>query len=214
MKNWTTYFWDWNGTILNDVDGCIEITNKILQNRNIKQLTKEVYLDKFDFPIKEYYKNIGFSFKEETFEESGQDFIKDYNNHMLNFTLQQGAVKLLTELKKDNKKQFILSALNSESLKICSDAYNVTQFFSLIRGLDDSYANSKVNLGIQLLKDSGADTKKSVMIGDTTHDYETASAMGIGCILIASGHNSKKRLEACGVPVFNNLLELYEQFYP
>jgi hypothetical protein len=31
-----------------------------------------------------------------------------------------------------------------------------------------------------------------------------AEAMGVRCILIASGHNSRFRLNACGVPVFDS----------
>lgn len=208
MKNWTTYFWDWNGTILNDIEGCISITNKSLKQRSLPLLTKEIYLEKFDFPVKKYYQNVGFDFKNESFEEAGQEFIQEYRQMMLNFELQEGAIELMEKLKNLNKKQFILSALNSKSLKISAKKYGVDKYFSIISGLDDNYANSKVELGLELLKKSGADPKKSVMIGDTTHDYETAKAMGIDCILIAAGHNSKKRLEECGVTVFNNLNEM------
>jgi phosphoglycolate phosphatase len=37
------------------------------------------------------------------------------------------------------------------------------------------------------------------------HDFEVAEAMDVHCALIANGHNSRARLEACGVPVFDRL---------
>ncbi|HQB84171.1 MAG TPA: HAD hydrolase-like protein, partial [Candidatus Rifleibacterium sp.] len=46
-----------------------------------------------------------------------------------------------------------------------------------------------------------------IMVGDTLHDFDTAVAMGIPCVLIAAGHNSKKRLQASGAPVFDSIEE-------
>ena len=43
------------------------------------------------------------------------------------------------------------------------------------------------------------------MIGDTIHDLEVASALGVDCILVDIGHVSSKRLTETGVPVFNSL---------
>ena len=37
---------------------------------------------------------------------------------------------------------------------------------------------------------------------------EQAEAMGVNCALVANGHNSRPRLEACGVPVFESLHEV------
>ena len=42
----------------------------------------------------------------------------------------------------------------------------------------------------------------------TLHDFEVAEAMGIHCALVAAGHNNRDRLEACGVPVFDDLTHL------
>ena len=37
-------------------------------------------------------------------------------------------------------------------------------------------------------------TKKVLFIGDTDHDYEVATSIGVDCLLIANGHQSKERL--------------------
>lgn len=47
-----------------------------------------------------------------------------------------------------------------------------------------------------------------LFIGDSRHDYEVAEAMGVDCILLCGGHQSRARLERCGVPVVDGLLEL------
>jgi phosphoglycolate phosphatase len=43
------------------------------------------------------------------------------------------------------------------------------------------------------------------MVGDTLHDVEVAEALGISCVLIAQGHQSRERLDQAGVPVFADL---------
>ena len=43
---------------------------------------------------------------------------------------------------------------------------------------------------------------------DLAHDAEMAKAMGVACILIPCGHNSRDRLARCGVKVVEGLGEL------
>ena len=64
-----------------------------------------------------------------------------------------------------------------------------------IAGLGDHYASSKIERGKELLGDLKADPTKTLMIGDTVHDFEVAQSIGSDCVLLANGHNKKERLE-------------------
>ena len=46
------------------------------------------------------------------------------------------------------------------------------------------------------------------IIGDTIHDFEVAESLGIGCVLIADGHQSVERLQKTGGKVIGSLREL------
>ncbi|MGM0599322.1 MAG: HAD family hydrolase [Candidatus Rifleibacteriota bacterium] len=212
MKNYRYVIWDWNGTLLNDVNECIDIINTSLSKRNIKPLDKSKYLEKFQFPVKKYYQEIGFDFSKESFEEAGQEYIDAYAKKMLECQLQTQSIELLKLLKNSGVDQYILSALNHDALEKCIDNYELAEFFTKVRGLDDYYAHSKVELGRALLREENIPADKAVLIGDTVHDYETAEAMGVDCILVADGHNSGERLKACSVPVFEDLRELKANF--
>ena len=37
IKNYKHIIWDWNGTILNDVDLCVELINELLKEHNLKK---------------------------------------------------------------------------------------------------------------------------------------------------------------------------------
>jgi phosphoglycolate phosphatase len=57
-----TIIWDWNGTLLDDTDFCIRSMNRLLSVRGLPELSKERYLEVFDFPVEKYYRSIGFEF--------------------------------------------------------------------------------------------------------------------------------------------------------
>ena len=205
MKGLKTIFWDWNGTLLDDIEECIEIINNSLRKRALPQLTRSEYLEKFEFPVINYYKSIGFDFEVESFEEVGKEFIDAYASKMFECQLQQGARAALEKIRRLGIGQYILSALQHSALKRCISHYEIADCFDRVQGLDDAYAHSKVELGQMLLAEVGCEPGSALMIGDTVHDYETASAMGVRCVLIAAGHNSRERLLTCGVPVYNTL---------
>ena len=43
------------------------------------------------------------------------------------------------------------------------------------------------------------------MIGDSTHDYQVAKALGVRCILYSGGHQYAQALAATGAPVVPTL---------
>ena len=60
--------WDWNGTLLDDVSICIDIMNEILGRRGLDKLTRKKYQQIFRFPVIDYYRQLGFDFKRDSFE--------------------------------------------------------------------------------------------------------------------------------------------------
>jgi phosphoglycolate phosphatase len=213
MKKWKNVIWDWNGTLLNDVNECIQIINQSLKKRGLQILDKKKYLEKFQFPVKKYYEAIGFDFSKESFEEAGQEYIDAYSQKMFFCSLQPGVEKTLRLFEKAGVRQFVLSALNADALRECVNKYSLSSFFQQVRGLQDYYAHSKVELGKELMNQEKLDPGETALIGDTLHDYEVAGELGVDCILVACGHNSLKRLETTTATIFENLPKLTQKLY-
>ncbi|MBF0501711.1 MAG: HAD family hydrolase [Candidatus Riflebacteria bacterium] len=207
-ETWNQFLWDWNGTLINDIEVCLEIINECLAKRSLPLLTRERYLDVFEFPVINYYRAIGFDLEKEPFELVGQEFIDAYNRRMFECSLHTGTMQLLEKIRAHSMPQFILSALHQTSLKKVIGHFRLDAFFSDVRGLDNHNAHSKIELGKQLLTESVKSGARTVMIGDTLHDFDTASALGVDCVLVAGGHNSYERLKKTGVPVYHSLVEL------
>ncbi len=204
--------WDWNGTLLDDSELCVEIMNGMLDRRGMPTLTLEAYRAAFTFPVREYYERLGFDFSVEPFEQLGIEFIDNYESRRHESRLQSDALRLLEHARSLGKAQSILSAYTHDTLVELIESHDLSHFFDHTVGLDNIYAGSKIETGLRLMDSLAHDRDKVLLVGDTLHDVEVAEEMGIRCILIAHGHQSRERLEASGVPVLETLDALVAHF--
>jgi len=200
--------WDWNGTLLNDLELCISTINSVLEKRDLKKIDSKVYKEVFSFPVKDYYEAIGFDFNREDFAVPAREFIDLYNEGVAGCGLHPEAVDILGYFHSIGKRQFVLSAMKQDMLEITLKHQNIFDFFEGIYGLDDHYAVSKIERGKQMISELRIQKENAVIIGDTIHDFEVAQELGIACILISNGHQSEERLKTTGITVVSELKEL------
>ena len=200
--------WDWNGTLLNDVELCISSINSLLKSRNLSQINTKKYKEVFSFPVKEYYKTLGFDFEAEDFSVPAHQYIDLYYAGFESCSLQKNTVEVLTHFRKKGIRQFVLSAMEHEMLEETLKIKGIFHFFEGVAGLRDHYAVSKIDVGNKLILDYEINRENTLMIGDTTHDFEVAEQLGVKCILIANGHQSVERLRKTGGMVIDDLKQL------
>ena len=200
-----TIIWDWNGTLLNDLNFCVSTINRLLKKRNLTLQNRNSYKEVFSFPVKDYYKAIGFDFEQEEFAIPAKEFINLYNSGVGNCELHKSTIDILTYFKKKNIRQFVLSAMKQNMLEQTIKHNNIQNYFESVFGLDDHFAVSKIERGEQLISEFKIDKNKAIIIGDTIHDFEVAEKLGVKCILVANGHQSAKRLKSTGTKVVSEL---------
>ena len=194
LKDIKTIIWDWNGTLLNDADYCVDCMNLVLHKRNIPLINIEQYRNHFTFPVKDYYEAIGFDFNNEDFEVPAMEFINKYYEHLSKANLHSCVFDVLDYFKNLGYKQLVLSAMEHENLIISLTKKGIISYFEDIKGIDDHYAHSKLEMGKKLMNQLNIDSSTTIMIGDTTHDLEVATGLGIKCVLVSTGHQSQERL--------------------
>ena len=200
--------WDWNGTLLDDMEICISAMNVMLSKRQMPLLDKPRYQHIFGFPVLEYYKKLGFDFDHESFEDLSVEFINSYNNQLHVIPLMLNASMVLDRFFRDGKINIILSAMQQEMLERTVAQHGLSQYFTAVLGIDNIYAHSKADLAIEYVNSMSIDPVHMVLIGDTLHDHEVADEIGCRCILVASGHQSEERLRQSGRQVVHSLSEL------
>jgi len=193
-----TVLWDFNGTILNDIDLVVRTVNGQLAKRGLPTLTIAEYRDVFGFPVEDYYRRIGVTFESESMAQLSADFFAEYEPQLGDCSLHDGILDALVSLAQAGVRQFVLSAMEERMLRATLGALGILDRFAAAYGLAHQEGDSKISRGRDLIADYAIDPATALMIGDTVHDAEVADALGIGAVLVATGHQSLERLRATG----------------
>lgn len=209
IEKYKHVIWDWNGTLMNDVDLCVELINQLLVPRGLKTLTREDYRNIFTVPVRDYYIKVGFDFSKESFEYLGMLWIDGYEERKFECGLYDGITNILERINKLGIGQSILSAYAQPTLDLMVEHYDIKKYFTHVVGLDNIYAAGKIHLGIDLMKRLGNGKGETLIIGDMIHDFEVAQEIGADCILLASGHQSYERLVSTGAKVVESVEQIF-----
>lgn len=199
--------WDWNGTLLDDAALCVDVMNGILRQRAMPEISVATYRQHFDFPVRRYYEFLGFG-TDDTFENVSHEFIAGIQERSLDSPLHEGAAELLAAFHEEKVEQVILSAHHQQSLQAVVTAYGLHEYFEKLIGLDNIYAASKVGNGLSHAATLPHPPHEVLLIGDTLHDAEVATAIGADCLLVSGGHQTLERLKSAGCPVVETLSEV------
>jgi phosphoglycolate phosphatase len=186
--------------------------NQLLKRRNLPVLTIEKYRKIFTFPVKSYYQSAGFNFEKEPFELPALEFIDLYHQALGRAKLFSDVMQALEFISSKGISQSVLSAMEHESLVKSLIDQKIFPFFEEVSGINNHYAHSKLEIGQQLIEKINLPKNQLLMIGDSLHDLEVSDQLGIDCLLVSRGHQSKERLLAKTPNVFDELNDVISLF--
>lgn len=201
--------WDWNGTLLNDIEVCVDVISGMLLDHGLAGIDRDQYRSQFRFPIIEYYEGLGFDFEKQPFEIIAKQFVERYNVKVADCRLFDGAHDLLAEISEQGIQQSILSAANQTDLLSFLEQHRIRSHFENVYGLDDHFAAGKVERGMQLIEKINQPKHQIILIGDTDHDLAVGQALGVDVLLLGDGHQCPSRLK----PIHNNVVECRYHHY-
>ena len=200
--------WDWNGTLFDDTDLCVGIMSAMLDKRDLGPFDVDRYHQLFGFPVSDYYQRLGFDFDREPFADLAVEFIDGYTQGWRNHSLRTDALPVSDALTERGVTQSILSAAEQGLLDETAAHFGLTDRMTALVGIDDHHAVSKLDHGIAFLEELHVPVDRVLFIGDTVHDHEVATAMGVDSALVEGGHAPRAKLEATGAPVYPTLTNL------
>ena len=199
---------DFNGTIIDDVQLCLDLLNEMLEVEHLPLVSYSRYKEIFTFPIIEYYKKAGFTFENRSFKEMSEWFVEKYQPASYKCDLYPYIKEEIASLKERGYKVILLSASQIDNLKEQTDRFNITSLFDKILGIDNIEAKSKLEIAKKYFEKENINMKECLFIGDSTHDYEVAHSLGGDVLLLTYGHQSKDVLASCNVPLIDSVLDL------
>ncbi len=193
LKTKSCVFWDWNGTLLDDLDFSLGITNEILALKTDARLSKQFYQDHFTIPIKDYYDKVGMFNTGFSFDELTDHYISRYEAGRAGLTLYDGAYECLSDLAKRGVSQILFSAAHISEIEFQVNHHNLSEFFEFLSGAGDFYGGSKLDRGKALVSEYSF--KNGVLVGDTLHDVEIGKEIGFETVWVSDGHQSLPRAQ-------------------
>lgn len=201
--------WDFNGTILNDIQIGIDAVNVLLERYNKKRIESvDEYRSAFGFPVIDYYDKIGL--ERENFSKYAPEWVTEYNLREPDASIFEGIIEIMEFFKANSCLQYLLSATEHKMLAGQVKRLNIGSYFEEIIGQNSIEAHGKIDSALMWMKK--VNPKKALYIGDSLHDFEVSHMMGIDCVLLSWGHQSKERLLATGCRVFDTAKSLQNAF--
>ncbi len=199
----THIIWDYNGTVVDDVDASVAAVNDMLNKRNLPLTTKEQYIETVALPLDNYYKGLGIS--EEDMAAISTEFQTFCKNHSNLIHIFDDFFVVMQELKKFDIKNILMSSLYKDFLLEDMKKFNLSKYFDDVIGMNDKLVGSKLENAKNYIAKNHLKAENVLFIGDLVSDAKIAKTLNANCILIPNGHNSKTRCLSEEVTVFDDL---------
>ncbi|MDE3000083.1 MAG: HAD family hydrolase [Gemmatimonadota bacterium] len=200
--------WDFNGTILDDVELATGSMNELLRRRGLPTIDKATHRRVFRFPVFDYYRRLGFDLNGEDQREISDEFHSVYQAGIGSCSLNPGIAETLEYLEKHGIDQFVLSAAQEEMVVSWVRIHGLPERFKGVYGLSDRLAASKEQRCRDLIDDFDLDPSATLFIGDTDHDVEVARAVGCRPIVVSQGHQDRFRFAAAECEIYGSVHDL------
>ncbi len=202
----THLVWDWNGTLLNDLDLVVACTNAVFVSEGGPTVTAAEHRVRFRRPIADYYAEVlGRAVDGENFGRLDKIFHEAYRAGLTSCALAADATAAIAAWPGS---QSLLSMWFHDELVPAVRTYGLAGRFSRVDGLRAEVGGDhKAESLVRHLDELGVDGRSVVLIGDSIDDADAALSVGGRAVLYAGGFTDRARLDASGHPVADTLTE-------
>ncbi|MDF1594942.1 MAG: HAD hydrolase-like protein [Acidimicrobiia bacterium] len=206
--------WDWNGTLLNDLEQVVQSVNVALASFNAGPITADDYRAGYTRPVVLFYEHLlSRPVSDEEWEQLDIVFHHAYREALAEAQLTPDALAAMEAVDDAGWTQSLLSMFPHDELLEALAGRGIGDRLVAIDGLRAGRGDRKYGSLVRHLEHvahkigTPLDPTTVVMIGDALDDADAAEGLGIKCVLYASGSHPRAKLEATGHPVSDSLIE-------
>jgi phosphoglycolate phosphatase-like HAD superfamily hydrolase len=206
--------WDWNGTLLNDLDVVVAAVNDTLATVGHRPITIEEYGAHYTRPVLLFYERLlGRAIPEEEWLSFDLAFHDSYRRRAATATLAPDAREAMTKARKAGLSQSLLSMYWHDELIPQVGRFGLDRFLVRVDGLRGTPGDRKQEYLEEHLRVVVGELSRTIdpgevlVVGDALDDAAAAIALGMNCVLYDGGAHPVDQLRAAGVPVVTSLME-------
>jgi len=190
---------DWNGTVLDDVDAVLKAANTELLSLGGKRIGKQRFKQTFQVPIDVYLQKNGINreYYLENIEEIQEKFMEEYCRYANKSRPRKNIRKLFSWLRKNGICIGILSAHVGDDIQEKLKKHKLDKFIDSVVA-----QNSFERTGMDKIKDVpescrqlGIKKENLLIVGDTGHDIHVGKEFSVPVVAVTGGYYTRKRLE-------------------
>jgi phosphoglycolate phosphatase-like HAD superfamily hydrolase len=204
--------WDWNGTLLHDIDAVIEATNASFAEIGLPRITLERYRELYCVPVPKFYERLmGRLPTDDEWEVMDEIFHRHYWTLAGTCGLAEGAAEILARWRYEGLTQSLCSLAPHDQLLPIIRTHGIEDHFIRVDGrTDGSHTGKSEQMARHLAAIEGVDPASVVVIGDAVDDAVAAAHVGARAVLYTGGSHSRTSLAVAGVPVVDSLAQAVE----
>ncbi|MFI7212531.1 HAD family hydrolase [Micromonospora maritima] len=198
--------WDWNGTLLDDLDLVVRATNVAFASAGGPAVSADEHRTRFRRPIADYYAEmLGRAVDAEAFGALDRIFHDAYRAGLTSCALAADATSAIAAWPGS---QSLLSMWFHDELVPTVHTYGLTAHFRRVDGLRAAVGGGpKAEWLEKHLAELGLDGADVVLIGDSLDDADAATSVGAAAVLYTGGLSDPAVLRASGHPTADTLTE-------
>jgi phosphoglycolate phosphatase-like HAD superfamily hydrolase len=198
--------WDWNGTLLNDLDLVVEATNAAFAAIGGPVVTADEHRRDFRRPVADYYSFVlGRPIDADEFVRLDRVFHDAYRTKLVDCALADDAVEAINAW---TGTQSLLSMWFHDELLPEVTRRGLVERLARVDGLRAAVGGGhKAEHLIEHLVAIEVKGDDTVLIGDSVDDAHAADEAGAAIVLYAGGFTDPATLRATGLPVAATLVE-------
>lgn len=200
--------WDWNGTLLDDLDIVIESLNVGTARFGVGPIDHDGYRDHFTRPVRGFYESLfARPVSDMEWAQLNKSFHDEYEARAERAPLTTGAREAIDRVVELGWSQSLLSMSMHDHLLEIVASHGIAERFVAIDGLPGATGGLKARHLETHLAKIRREPNTVLLIGDTPDDAMAARGVGAGIVLYDGGSHHLDALHALGAPVAATLDE-------
>ena len=200
MKNYSTVFFDLDGTLVDSGEGVRNSVVYALNKFGIEVENKDSLSCFIGPPLTVSFKTF-YGFDDEK-ADTGVAFYREYYREKGIFEgyVYEGIEECLKRLKDAGKKIMVATSKPEVFAKMVLEKFGIAKYFDFIAGatIDEKTRSNKIEIMQYAFDSCGVLPKDVIMVGDRLFDIEGAKHFGMECIAVLYGYGSREEFEQYG----------------
>jgi len=199
--------WDWNGTLLDDLNQVVTAVNRTLGALGETPISTAIYGAHYQRPVRRFYESLlERPVRDDEWQLIDELFHSAYRSQLQSVELAADAREALEAVAAAGHTQSLLSMLLHDDLVDMAASFGIDRFMRRVDGLRGARGVRKHESLESHLHALGVDVGDVLIIGDALDDVAAARAVGTRCVMYDRGTFPREQVNGAGVPTATTLV--------